>query len=257
MTVPVHKVVTRALTQTGDPYVWGAEASPIDPNPSRFDCSEFTSWACNFERVDPEMPDGSWIQARHCESHGLAVPASVGVTTQGALLFRFSSSPYFGGRPRSAHVAFSLGDGRTVEARGTAWGVGVFTALGRGWTHAGLVPGCDYDSAPITPSGTKPTDQGEDDMLLAPRGPAQGHGTPHPFCVLNRDSRKIILWNGARLEGDKQVGDKAVLDVPPSLGDPILGIANSLDPKTHKPDGKGIVLCSFAGPTAGAKWTHL
>jgi hypothetical protein len=41
-------------------------------------------------------------------------------------------------------VAISLGDGRTIEARGSAYGVGIFSANGRGWTAGGLVPGMKY-----------------------------------------------------------------------------------------------------------------
>ncbi len=58
------------------------------------------------------------------------------ITTPGALLFRMSSS--------GNHVAISRGNGTTIEARGKAYGVGVFSAKGRPWTHAGLIPGVDY-----------------------------------------------------------------------------------------------------------------
>ena len=48
--------------------------------------------------------------------------------TRGALLFYFSQPPTGAGRPAEAHVAISLGDGRTIEARSTKDGVGVFQA---------------------------------------------------------------------------------------------------------------------------------
>ncbi|RAV77347.1 hypothetical protein DBT52_09270 [Aerococcus mictus] len=43
-----------------------------------------------------------------------------------------------------AHIAVSLGDGKTIEARNPEMGVGSWDAAGRGWTKAGLVPGVDY-----------------------------------------------------------------------------------------------------------------
>jgi hypothetical protein len=91
------------------------------------------------------MPDGSWYQCRHSLKHGLVVPIAQAIDTPGAMLFSFSSDPLTGGRPKSAHVAVSQGDGRTIEARSTRHGVGQFTAHNRGWTHAGLIPGVDYE----------------------------------------------------------------------------------------------------------------
>jgi len=61
--------------------------------------------------------------------------------TPGALLFNFSSEPKpGGGRPGQAHVAISLGDGRTIEARGKKYGVGTFDAGDR-FKYAAVIPG--------------------------------------------------------------------------------------------------------------------
>lgn len=133
------------LSQEGDRYVFGVEVSHDNADPDAFDCSELVEWGCARLGVTPKMPDGSWLQARHCRDHGTLVTVDDAIRTVGALLFRFSSSPFVGGRPTSAHVAVSLGDGRTIEARSTRLGVGVFSADMRGWTNAGLVPGLDYD----------------------------------------------------------------------------------------------------------------
>lgn len=142
--------VARIVSQTGDPYVFGAEASVNDPNPRAFDCSEATEWGANGLGVRPPMPDGSWIQARHCRAHGTLIPVADAFGIAGALLFRFSGDPFGAGRPGDAHVAVSMGDRKaTVEARGRAFGLGVFGAVtARRWTHAGLVPGLDYASRP-------------------------------------------------------------------------------------------------------------
>lgn len=138
--------VKLALDQSGDEYIFGVEVSPANPNPTAFDCSELVQWCCDRLSVNPRMVDGSWYQARHCKQYGLLVSIDKAIKTAGALLFKFSSSPWEGGRPNNAHVAISLGDGWTIEARGRAYGVGTWSAAQgqRGWTHAGLVPGLKY-----------------------------------------------------------------------------------------------------------------
>ncbi|MEW6430611.1 MAG: peptidoglycan-binding protein [Myxococcota bacterium] len=115
-----------ALGQQGKAYVYGAEARVSDPNPPAFDCSELVEWAAR--RAGVSVPDGSINQIN------AARPMSVeeALRTPGALLFR-------AGNPN--HIAISLGDGRTIEARGRRYGVGIFSAEGRGWTRAGTIPG--------------------------------------------------------------------------------------------------------------------
>jgi hypothetical protein len=66
--------------------------------------------------------------------------------TPGALLFSFSSDPNAPGKPGSAHVAISQGNGRTIEAKGRLYGVGEWSAKRR-FTYAGVIPGIsDADS---------------------------------------------------------------------------------------------------------------
>ncbi len=142
--VPYKEFVNIALSQQGDQYIFGVEVSPSDTNPSAFDCSELVEWASYRIDINPKMPDGSWWQYQHCYRHGLVVGLGEAILTPGALLFRFGGDPMGRVRPPSAHVAISLGDHRTIEARGRAYGVGIFSAYGRGWTHAALVPGLDY-----------------------------------------------------------------------------------------------------------------
>jgi putative chitinase len=149
------------LTQDGDPYVFGVEVSPSDSNPKAFDCSELVQWGCARLGVKPIMPDGAIYQVRHCRKYDLLVPVDQAIHTSGALLFRFSDDPFTGDRPHCAHVAVSQGNGKTFEARGRAYGVGAFSALKRGWTHAGLIPGLDYGE-PVIPSPPSP-DTGEDE----------------------------------------------------------------------------------------------
>jgi hypothetical protein len=151
----VSAFLTEALRHSGAVYRFGVEVSTDDPNPSAFDCSELIQHAAGRLGVTPTMPDGSWLQARHCRQHVGLVPITQALATPGALLFRFSADPFTGARPPSSHVAISLGDGRTMEARSTAHGVGVFgNAAMRTWTHAARIPGVSYSAG--TPPAPEP-----------------------------------------------------------------------------------------------------
>ncbi len=145
---PINDVLLHALAQDGDRYVFGHEVKMSDHDPDVFDCSELVQWACHRAGVQPVMPDGSWYQARHCRNHNKTIPVAEAIATEGALLFYFRGDPFAGGRPASAHVAFSLGNGTTIEARGTRWGVGTWSVQGRNWSHGGLIPGVDYQKRP-------------------------------------------------------------------------------------------------------------
>ncbi|NMO21370.1 hypothetical protein HPC49_29990 [Pyxidicoccus fallax] len=122
--------VQRALAQKGDRYIFGTEVNLNDKNPKAFDCSELVQWAAH--QVGVKIPDGTMNQLPHCKQKGTTISVSEALRTRGALLFR------------PGHVAISLGDGRTIEARGKNYGVGIFNANGRGWTTGALVPGLKY-----------------------------------------------------------------------------------------------------------------
>ncbi|HKE73341.1 MAG TPA: NlpC/P60 family protein [Acidimicrobiales bacterium] len=171
-----------ALAQTGDPYIWGAEAHADDPNPKAFDCSELTQWAAS--RVGINLPDGSWLQYLQLKEAGAIIPVDQAEHTPGAILFHFSSEPTEGGgRPGEAHVAISLGNGQTIEARGTKYGVGSWDA-GHRFDFAAVLPGLDHTAAP---GGEVPT---APDALAAPP-PAEpmidsdGDGAPDPYEMTN------------------------------------------------------------------------
>jgi cell wall-associated NlpC family hydrolase len=122
--------VQKALAQKGDKYIFGAEANLNDPNPSAFDCSELVQWAAH--QVGVFMPDGTMNQLPYIQKAGMTIPVDRAVNTRGALLFR------------PGHVAISLGDGKTIEAKGKKYGVGIFSARGRGWKTGGLIPKMKY-----------------------------------------------------------------------------------------------------------------
>jgi cell wall-associated NlpC family hydrolase len=137
-----QQFLSTALSQAGKPYVWGASASPTDPNPKAFDCSELTKWAA--ERVGVTIPDVASAQYLYLKQHAALIPVAQALHTPGALLFHFDHEPKnLADDPSAGHVAISLGDGvHTIEARGHAYGTNVFAnAAGRGFNFAGVIPG--------------------------------------------------------------------------------------------------------------------
>jgi cell wall-associated NlpC family hydrolase len=135
-----QQFLSTALSQAGKPYVWGASASPTDPNPKAFDCSELTKWAA--ARVGVTIPDVASAQYLSLRDHNALIPVDQALHTPGALLFHFDHEPK-SGADSSGHVAISVGDGiHTIEARGHAYGTNVFdNAAGRGFNYAGVIPG--------------------------------------------------------------------------------------------------------------------
>lgn len=157
--VPIWNVMLHAIAFEGGRYVFGKENDRlidrvragleriIGPS-SKSDCSELVENACRLAGVEPPMPDGSWYQFQHCHRQRTVVDIATGMGSYGRLLFRFDGDPMQAARPRSAHVALSLGDGTTFEARGSRFLVGVHPVSGRGWTHAAEIPGVDYSVFP-------------------------------------------------------------------------------------------------------------
>lgn len=129
-------IVTKAMTQNKDPYIYGHEVDLNDPNPKAFDCSELVEWVCTQLKVVPKVPDGAIYQYKHCEKYGTLITIAEGVKTPGALLFRLTGT--------GNHVVISRGDGSTIEAKGTDYGVGVFSITGRGFNAAAKIPGVIY-----------------------------------------------------------------------------------------------------------------
>lgn len=125
----IAQFVALALQQAGKRYVFGAEASPSDPNPRAFDCSELVEWAAARVGISPKVPDGSATQLAHCRARGTIISVQQGINTKGALLFV------------PGHVAISLGNGKVIEAANPSAGVRQGNANGRGWTAAARIPG--------------------------------------------------------------------------------------------------------------------
>ena len=115
------KLLDLLLAQDGDEYDFGVDVKPSESDPRAFDCSELVEWGCARLGIKPTMPDGTWLQVRHCKKYDLLIPVDQAIRTPGALLFYFKGDPFTSsGRPRRAHVAVSLGNGKTIEARSRA-----------------------------------------------------------------------------------------------------------------------------------------
>ena len=112
-----------ALGQDGKAYEWGKSG------PNSFDCSGLVQWAAAKAGVTMTKPVSSQIAI--CERAGTLISVEQAIGNRGALLFIGPDE----------HVAISLGNGKTVEAMGTAYGVCVGNANGRGFTAGGLLPG--------------------------------------------------------------------------------------------------------------------
>lgn len=136
----VFQFVYLCQKQQGDRYVLGAEANANDPDPDTFDCSELTEWAAG--QAGGYLPDGALNQYKYCVSKGLEISLAEGIRTRGALLFK-TKNPVSG---TSGHVAVSLGNGKTIEAMGSAYGVREGEASSRRFDAAGLVPGLRYST---------------------------------------------------------------------------------------------------------------
>jgi cell wall-associated NlpC family hydrolase len=147
-----------AKAQLGDRYVFGAEVKLSDPNPSVFDCSEFTQWAAF--QAGAKIPDGATAQYLHFKEKGLLIDPAKAKETPGALLFSFDREPRPGdGRTPGAHVAISLGNGKVVEAANPRAGVRESTA-GNRFEFAAIIPGIsDGTATPIANPVTTPLSQ--------------------------------------------------------------------------------------------------
>lgn len=177
-----NTIIQQALSQLGKPYIFGAVPQSSDPNPPAFDCSSFVKWCCDRARVAPTMPWLTYYQHIHCITYGTMVDVETAIGTRGALLIIHrdkAGNPIVPAEPinpaayGSAHIAFSLGDGRTVEAANQVLDVCIRSARNRTWTAAALVPGLGAPSGPVAPGGEFPAPRNDKPYLVrGAQGPA-------------------------------------------------------------------------------------
>jgi hypothetical protein len=97
------------------------------------------------------LPETAETQFLYLKQRGLLIPVEQGKRTPGALLFTFDHEPRPGDTSvPGAHVAISLGNGRTVEAANPRTDVGEFAA-GNRFRYAAVLPGISDGSAAARP----------------------------------------------------------------------------------------------------------
>jgi hypothetical protein len=111
----------------------------------------------------------------------MIIPVDQAIHTPGALLFSFNSDPN-GGRPVQQHVAISLGDGKTIEARGSQYGVDSFDATPKRFQYAAVIPGISDHVSPGSgiPTGI-PTTDAHGGVVVAPLVDATSHPVVAPI----------------------------------------------------------------------------
>jgi hypothetical protein len=168
------KFTNVALAQAGDAYVWGAGRG-LEDDPSAFDCSGLVYYSARKlgVKVGGTAYD-QWKQAK-------AMSVEDALRTPGALLFSGDGT----GTNRNAitHVAISLGDGRTIEARGSRYGVMVVDAdtNRRRFNFAGTIPGLAGSAQQTTttvPQGQSSGKYALPDRLAAIQAIITGRPTP-------------------------------------------------------------------------------
>jgi hypothetical protein len=156
-------IVGVATPHIGERYILGARAPLVNANHhGPWDCAEFTSW-CAYQAYgivfgcygqNPATADpysGKWYEDGVAAGTMVSVSSAIG--TPGAFLVRKPGDFNIG----IGHVAISMGDGRTVEARSAGTGVVISTgAAQRPWTSGLHLPGILYSTS-SQPAHTPPT----------------------------------------------------------------------------------------------------
>lgn len=153
-------ILELAFKHEGEQYVFGARVPMSDAGcKGPWDCAEFVSW-CVYQRAgvlfgteprhDPLHADaytGYWAQ--QARAAGITVPVADALVTAGAILLRYPLPGAIG------HIAFSDGEGGTIEAHSSKTGVIRGKAGGRRWDVGVMIPGIRYyrsdEDIPATP----------------------------------------------------------------------------------------------------------
>lgn len=160
--------VNQALKAQGDTYEYGTARDLSNPDPDRFDCSGLVVWAA--KQSGYEAPGFGNTNAdgllNYAEKTGGALSPEDAKKKKGALLFRKD------GDAPAHHVAISLGDGTTMEAKGTKEGVGIFPERNT-WNFGGELPGMfaatgDPESHEPTRGSTNVQVAGSTSVTIAP-----------------------------------------------------------------------------------------
>ncbi len=141
-------LINLAVTRIGEEYVYGSDVDLFDPDwHGPWDCAEFCSWVVKqitgnlygcleSNSSNPDPWTGAW--ARDVKDKVvISIPVVQAAKTLGAILLRY--------RQGGHHIVFTTGDGDTVEAKDTLYGVcrgGVGNLAN--WDFGILIPGVKY-----------------------------------------------------------------------------------------------------------------
>jgi hypothetical protein len=147
-----QEIVQTARKHKNEKYVLGSKAPLANKDwKGPWDCAEFVSW-CAYQAyqiiyavrpanpVSGESYSGWWFDDG--KKVGIDIPVEQAIATEGAILVR---KPNYSPNLKIGHVAISLGDGGTIEAKDKANGVlEVKGASNRPWSLGILLPGVKY-----------------------------------------------------------------------------------------------------------------
>src|SRR5262245_4671125 len=145
------EMVTLAISRVGQKY----ENVLVPKNNANWhgpwDCAEFMSWlvyqeggflyGCVNDAGNPatvEAYTGAWVT--DSADKGTRIPVEQAAATVGGIVLRYPPEPGAMG-----HIAVCDGTGRTIEAKGHAFGVVEDVVHGRRWDTGVLVPGIYYE----------------------------------------------------------------------------------------------------------------
>ena len=183
-----------AEAQVGKPYILGAEASPRDPDPPAFDCSELVEWL--YARSGNKITDLAAAQ------YDATVPVT-GSPQPGDLVFLRNNPARWNGIGHVAVLTRQLpnGDWRIIEARGRRYGV-VQSTLSY-WQDRAYYAGLRRQPLFALKPSKKPS---ESALPAGPKGNLKKGSYGERVAILQRRLNRL----GADLEVDGDYGRKTV-----------------------------------------------
>lgn len=144
-------VIDLAKKYIGSTYILGAYVPKSSPSyRGAFDCAEFIAYVNfqvfgilygtelnNFSRKNADDAYTGYF-GRDAEKKGMIIPVDQAIRTIGAMLLRLAKGSAVG------HIVFSQGDGKTVEAHSSKYGVIESKTDGRRWDIGILLPDVEY-----------------------------------------------------------------------------------------------------------------
>lgn len=147
-------LITNAFSYLGDAYKFGADVPKWDENfRGATDCAEFVArtiylvtgivYGCSSKDIRKADAYTGFFNS-DANKRGTIISVEMAAKIPGAILLRIPQLKAVGINS-IGHVVFSQGNGMTVEAHSTKYGVIQSKVDGRRWDIGILVPGIDYD----------------------------------------------------------------------------------------------------------------